>query len=246
MLSMTSDRDTPLTALAIRHVHFEDLGVFESGLAAAGYRVRYHDIGLDQLEELDPLAPDLLVVLGGPIGVYEIAAYPFLEAETRLLAARLAAGLPTLGLCLGAQLIAAALGARVGPMGHKEIGFSPLMLTEAGRAGPLRHLDGVSVLHWHGDGFDIPKGAVNLASTDLCAAQGFAIGPRVLGLQFHPEVDAGAGIERWLIGHAAELSAAGIDPRLLRKQAARHGPALRDAAGAMLGEWLEGLADADA
>jgi GMP synthase (glutamine-hydrolysing) len=228
------------TALAIRHVHFEDLGVFEGVLTKAGYRVRYHDVGVKRLDEVDPLAPDLLVVLGGPIGVYEAKAYPFLEVEMRLLKARLAMRRPTLGLCLGAQLIAAALGARVAPMGHKEIGFSPLTLSEAGRAGPLRHLDGVSVLHWHGDAFDIPDGAQNLASTPLCATQAFALGPEVLGLQFHPEV-AQAGIERWLVGHAAELAQVGIDPPALREDAATAGAALGEAACLMLRDWLEGF-----
>jgi GMP synthase (glutamine-hydrolysing) len=229
------------TALAIRHVHFENLGVFEEGLAEAGYAVRYLDVGVDGLDGLDPLASDLLVVLGGPIGVYETDAYPFVAEELRIVGERLRANRPTLGLCLGAQLMAAALGARVAPMGHKEIGFSPLTLSEAGRAGPLRHLDGVAVLHWHGDAFEIPAGADNLAATTLCPAQAFAAGPNILGLQFHPEVDAAAGIEPWLVGHAAELAGAGIGPSTLREQATAHGPALREAARAMLFEWLEGL-----
>lgn len=229
------------TALAIRHVHFEDLGVFEGALGAAGYRVGYHDVDERGLDRVDPLAPDLLVVLGGPIGVYEVEAYPFVAEELRMVGDRLAAKRPTLGLCLGAQLMAAALGARVAPMDHKEIGFSPLTLSEAGRGSPLRHLDGVPVLHWHGDAFEIPAGADNLAATALCPTQAFAAGPNILGLQFHPEVDATAGIERWLVGHAAELAHGGIDPRSLREQASKHGPALRQAAPRMIAEWLERL-----
>jgi GMP synthase (glutamine-hydrolysing) len=137
--------------------------------------------------------------------------------------------------------MAAALGAKVAPTGRKEIGFSELTLTDAGRLGPLRHLEGIAVLHWHGDAFQIPEGAATLATTALCATQGFSLGPKVLALQFHPEVDACAGIERWLVGHAVELAAAGIDPRTLREEAVRVGPALRDASRRMLGEWLEGL-----
>lgn len=140
-----------------------------------------------------------------------------------------------------AQQIAAALGAKVQPTGIKEIGFSELTLTEAGREGPLRHLEGVSVLHWHGDAFEIPVGAMNLATTPLCATQGFALGRNVLGLQFHPEVDACTGMERWLIGHASELAAAGIDPLILRADAERFGPQLRDAARRMFTEWVQGL-----
>ncbi|RIV85476.1 glutamine amidotransferase [Aurantiacibacter xanthus] len=227
-------------AAVIRHLHFEDLGTLEAVLTASGYRVHYYDIGVSELWTLDPESPDLMVVLGGPVGVYETEAYPFLEEERQLLKRRLALGRPTLGICLGAQMIAQVLGAKVAPMGHKEIGFSPLLLTGAGRAGPLRHLEGVPVLHWHGDAFAIPGGADSLAATALCATQGFAFGRNVLGLQFHPEVNACAGIERWLVGHAAEIAAAGIDPCALRRDAAAHGPALRDAARKMLTEWLEG------
>lgn len=237
-------RGTPATlktAVAIRHVHFEDLGTFEAVLTAAGYRIHYYDLGVHELWTLDPPLADLLVVLGGPVGVYETEAYPFLAEERQILEARLAADRPTLGICLGAQQIAATLGAKVAPTGVKEIGFSELTLTDAGRVGPLRHLEGVSVLHWHGDAFQIPEGAENLATTALRATQGFALGRNVLGLQFHPEVDACAGIERWLVGHATELAGAGIDPRALREDAVRFGPALRDASRRMLTEWLQGV-----
>ncbi|WP_234054181.1 MULTISPECIES: glutamine amidotransferase [unclassified Xanthobacter] len=230
------------TAVAIRHVHFEDLGTFEAVLTTAGYRIHYYDLGVHDLWTLDPPLADLLVVLGGPVGVYETDAYPFLAEERQILEARLEAGRPTLGICLGAQQIAATLGAEVAPSGIKEIGFSELTLTDAGRVGPLRHLEGISVLHWHGDAFQIPEGGENLATTALCATQGFALGRNVLGLQFHPEVDACAGIERWLVGHAAELASAGVDPRALREDAQRFGRALRDAARKMLTEWLQGLA----
>ncbi|GAB3116370.1 glutamine amidotransferase [Novispirillum itersonii] len=228
------------TAVAIRHVGFEDLGTFAPVLAAAGYTVHYYDAGVDDLWTLDPVKTPLLIVLGGPVGVGDTAAYPVLAEEIALLRTRIQAGAPTLGICLGAQLMAAALGARVAPTGRKEIGFSALTLTDAGRYGPLRHLDGVPVLHWHGDMFDIPDGAVRLASTPLCANQAFAAGKNTLGLQFHPEADA-TRLEHWLIGHAAELAAAGIDPRDLREQAGWRGAALRQAGQAMLKEWLEGL-----
>lgn len=127
------------------------------------------------------------------------------------------------------------------PLGYKEIGFAPVGLTDAGRLGPLCHLEGVPLLHWHGDAFEIPQGGDNLATTALCATQGFTLGPNILGLQCHPEVDAGCGIERWLIGHAAELAAAGIGPSLLREQAAAAALTLGQAAPAMLNAWLAGL-----
>lgn len=230
----------PPTAVAIRHIAFEGLGIIEPVLRRAGYTPHFHDAGIDNLGTIDPVGTDLLVVLGGPIGAYEDDRYPFLADELRILERRLAAGRPTLGICLGAQLMARALGARVYPGPGKEIGWSPIALTQAGRVSPLASLDGVAVLHWHGDTFDLPAGAECLASTDLCAHQAFALGRNALGLQFHGEVD-GADIERWLIGHACEIAAAGLDPRALRADSGRHGPGLREAGTRLFAGWLAGL-----
>jgi len=229
------------TALIIRHVHFEDIGTFGPPLERVGYALRYTTVGDPDFLHSDPLEPDLLVILGGPIGVYEDAAYPFLVAERDFIAQRLAAMRPTLGICLGAQLIAAALGARVFPAGVKEIGFATLDLTDAGRAGPLRHLADVPVLHWHGDTYTLPEGATNLASTALVTQQAYSIGGTVLGLQFHPEADTGPGFERWLVGHAAELAGASIDIVALQHAARQHGGRLGQAAAALAEEWLSGL-----
>lgn len=228
------------TALAIRHVAFEDLGNFAKPLERVGYRIEYCDAAENGLSAINPAAADLLVVLGGPVGVYNVDTHPFLADEIAILERRLAAGLPTLGICLGAQLIAHALGSMVYPGPQKEIGWAPVTLTDAGREGPLAHLADVPVLHWHGDTFDLPAGCELLASTELCRHQAFARGPHVLGLQFHPEV-VGHGFERWLIGHACELATAGIDPRSLRADAARHAPRLMGAANALIERWLEGL-----
>jgi GMP synthase (glutamine-hydrolysing) len=226
------------TAVAIRHVHFEHLGTFDTPLAEAGYSIEYHDIGVDPWNQ-DALArADLLIVLGGPIGVYETDAYPFLADEVAVVRRRLDAGAPTLGICLGAQIMAAALGARVAPTGTKEIGFATVDLTEAGQNSPLRHLNGVAVLHWHGDMFEIPEGAQRLASTPICANQAFAIGSTALGLQFHLEVDATIGFERWLIGHALEISSAGLNPADLRRDSRTRAETMTAASKQMLSEWL--------
>ena len=125
------------TALAIRHVAFEDLGTLGEVLARRGVAVAYAEAPLDDLAALDPLAPDLLVVLGGPIGAYEEEAYPVVRDELRLLDKRLAAGRPTLGICLGSQLMARALGARVHPGARKEIGWAPCSCRSTG-AWPAR------------------------------------------------------------------------------------------------------------
>jgi GMP synthase (glutamine-hydrolysing) len=226
------------SALAIRHIHFEDLGLFAGPLKEAGYAIRYVDAGLDDLTSLAPLDDDLLVLLGGPIGAYDESRYPFVTDEIELLQQRLAADRPTLGICLGAQLIARALGAGVRPMGRKEIGWSPLTLSTEGMGGPLRHLTGRSVLHWHGDTFSIPAGCDRLGSTETCRNQAFARGRNVLALQFHAEADL---MESWLIGHACELEMALIDPATLRSDSATCRPLLREAAWNMMHDWLASL-----
>ena len=232
------------SALAVRHVAFEDLGNFERVLADRGYRIAYADAGLDDLGALDPLGPDLLVVLGGPIGAYEEASYPFVLDELRLLEKRLAADLATLGVCLGGQLMARALGARVYPGGRKEIGWAPLVLTDEGRRSCLRHLapEETPVLHWHGDTFDLPRGAVRLASTGAYENQAFAWGRRGLGLQFHAEVTAG-GLERWFVGNAGEIGATpGVSVAQLRRDTARFAPALERQGRHCFEAWLDAVA----
>lgn len=231
---------TGLTVQAIRHVGFEDLGSFARPLLEAGYKINYLDAAGDDLSGLDPLGADLLIVLGGPVGVYDDKAYPVLAQELRLLGARLAADRPTLGICLGAQLIAAALGARVYPGPRPEIGWAPLELTTAGQAGPLSALQDTAVLHWHGDTFDLPEGCERLAFTEACAQQAFSRGAHVLGLQFHAEVTA-QGFEPWLIGHAFELAISEIDPAQLRAQAAHLAGRLEEQGPALLRRWVEGL-----
>lgn len=206
------------TLLAIRHVAFEDLGGFEGPLADAGFSIRYADVGIDRIADFGDA--DLLVVLGGPIGVYEDEFYPWLTDEIAFIAARLKAQKPILGICLGAQLMARALGARVYPGPAKEIGWKPLSLTREGED-LLAPLADQPVLHWHGDTFDLPDGAVLLASTDVCRNQAYALGRYGLAFQFHPEA-RGEGFERWLIGHACEIAATpGVNVTGLRSDTAR-------------------------
>lgn len=226
------------TAVAIRHVRFEGLGAFAPVLEAFGYRTRYLDVGIDSLA--DSQGADLLIVLGGPIGAYEDNIYPFLSEEVEILRDRLAHSKPTLGICLGAQLMARALGARVYPGPAKEIGFAPIKLTADGHASCLAPFAESPVLHWHGDTFDLPEGATLLASTELCTNQAFSYGPNALAVQFHPE-SGGAGFECWLIGHAIELSVARIDVPTLRSMNASLSAALASRAHECLRLWLEQL-----
>lgn len=228
------------TAIALRHIHFEDVGTLDTVIAEQGYELRYLDPTLDTLDSAQVQQADLLIVLGGPVGAYDEQLYPFLEDEMALVRQRLQSNKPILGICLGAQLIARALGDRVYPLGIKEIGFSPLTLTPAGQDSVLAKLGDTPVLHWHGDQFDIPEGGVHLASTAVGAHQAFAVGRNVLGLQFHLEADVHK-LEQWLVGHASELAQAGITPCELRDAAAAVGNRLARAAHAVLGDWLSSL-----
>jgi len=227
--------------IAIRHVPFEDLDSFAAPLAARGYTISYREAPVDDLTGLDLAAADLLVVLGGPIGAYEESLYPFLKRELALIEQRLKAKRPVLGICLGAQLIARAAGARVYP-GKKELGWAPLALTEAGKKSPLRFISPeAKVLHWHGDTFDLPPGATHLAQTAATPHQAFALGDHALGLQFHIEASA-AGLERWYVGHALEIATTpGVSLAGLRADAAIAAPALAPQARAVLEAWLDGI-----
>lgn len=227
------------TAIVIRHLCFEDLGSLARALAEAGLSIRWVEAGIDDLTQVDAAVSALVIVLGGPIGVNDVDQYPWLETELDWLRQRLVAERPTLGICLGAQLMAAALGARVYPGSAPEIGWAPLRLSVAGRQSALAPLDAshTSMFHWHGDTFDLPDGATLLASTDTCLNQAFSWGHHALALQCHPEIDS-ARFEAWLIGHAFELSRRGLNPSILRAEAQDLGPRLREQARQVWRSWL--------
>jgi GMP synthase (glutamine-hydrolysing) len=239
---MTTKKTAPARADVIRHLAFEDLGGFADVLTRCGFEIRYFDAGVDDLSAIDPLGGDLLIVLGGPISSNAVDDYPFLETEIDLLRRRIAADRPTLGICLGAQLIARALGARVyaGPV--KEIGWSPLQLTTAARETPMQHLGiaNLSVLHWHGETFDLPEGAMHLAASDKYPNQAFMLG-RTLAMQFHAEVSA-TGLERWFIGHTGEINqTAGISVRQLRADTAKYAEAMQRQGALFFDNWLQSV-----
>ncbi|MBF0096487.1 MAG: glutamine amidotransferase [Magnetococcales bacterium] len=229
---------------AIRHVLFEDMGFFAEVLHNKGYSLHYLEAGVDDLSALDPTAAELLVVLGGPIGVYEEQDYPFILDELRILEQRMAANLPTLGICLGSQLMAKALGARVYPGPAKELGWAPIQLTPEGRDSSLHHLlqqdtHTIPLLHWHGDTFDLPAAATLLATTPAYP-QAFSVGPRILALQCHMEVDP-RRLETWFIGNTMEINHNHLSVRTLRAETQQHGPALVKQGAAFFAEWLDGF-----
>jgi GMP synthase (glutamine-hydrolysing) len=228
------------SALVLQHLPQEGPGVFVDALARAGWAVAIRDTPLVGVDPAHGLAADLLIVMGGPCGAYETQVYPWLGDTIALLRDRIAQDRPLLGVCLGAQLIATALGCAVFRGPAPEIGWHPVALTDAGRASPLRHLDGVPILHWHSDTFDLPAGAQLLATTPAYHHQAFSRGPRLLALQCHPEHD-GRDFEHWLLGQDRALARHGLTVPRLREAARAHGPAAGRAGAALLGEWLGGL-----
>ena len=198
----------PLRIHWLQHVAFEGLGSIERWATAKG-----HALSVTRLHAADPLPAvagfDWLIVMGGPMGVRDEATFPWLANEKRLLREALAAGKTVLGICLGAQLLAEALGAEVHRNAHREIGWFPVRLQTGAETHPL--LGGwpaeVEVFHWHGDTFIVPPGAVLLARSAACTNQAFALGERVLGLQFHLETTPAAA--RALIENCAGDLAAG-------------------------------------
>lgn len=225
-------------AVAIGHVAFEDAGTLGPVLAARGIHLTYLQAGVDDLSPA--LAADLVAVLGGPIGIYEIERYPFLKDELNVVEGVVKRGIPVVGICLGAQALAAVLAARVYPGPQAELGWDELILTDEGNASPLQVLEGLRVLNWHGDTFDLPSGATRLASTPLTPNQAFAYGPKVLALQFHVELEE-RDMERWLIGHTLELAKNKVDLAEMRAATARHAPATNEASRKLFNAWLDGL-----
>lgn len=173
---------------AIQHVDFEGLGHIGQWIASRGHRLTLTRMDLDEpLPAQD--AYDRLVVMGGPMNIHEDGKFPWLAAERDFIRDAVRAGKTAVGICLGAQLLADALGSPVFSGPHKEIGWFPIRLTEAGQRSPL--LAGVppeaTVFHWHGDTFPIPPNAVHLAASLACESQAFLHDGRILGLQFHLE-----------------------------------------------------------
>lgn len=189
-----------------QHVPFEGLGAIEPWLAARGAQVsatRFFETpaALPRLAEVD-----LLIAMGGPMSVNDEDEFPWLAAEKAFLRDAIDAGKAVLGVCLGAQLIAAAGGAAVYPNREREIGWFPVTTTAAAGAGRRPSLPPEFVpFHWHGETFDLPPGAVLLGGNEACANQAFQLGERVIGLQFHLEMTP-AGLRDIAHHCRAELS----------------------------------------
>jgi GMP synthase (glutamine-hydrolysing) len=229
-----------LTAIVLRHDDTIHLGNLEPVLREHGYEVRHVDVLRGDVRGIDAAAADLVVVLGGDMGLGDAERFPALLDEVDLLARRLAAGRPVFGVCLGAQLMASALGSAVYVGPTNEIGFRTVEPTEAGATSPVRHIAGVPVMQWHSDTFDLPEGTTRLAGSPQYGNEAFGIGNWALAVQFHPEVTDEMH-EQWLAASVPELVAEGIDADELRSERGRYSPAMQAASRAMFSEWLDGL-----
>lgn len=174
-----------MRALFLQHVPFEGPGSIEAWLAS-----RAAALGVTRLFANEPLPPledvDFVIAGGGPMSVNDEADLPWLRAEKQFIREAIERGTPVLGICLGAQLIASSLGARVHANPVREIGWFPVHATPV-PDGCFRFPSQCTVFHWHGETFDLPEGAVRLARSEACANQAFQIGRRAIGLQFHLE-----------------------------------------------------------
>ncbi|HIG69104.1 MAG TPA: type 1 glutamine amidotransferase [Myxococcales bacterium] len=219
--------------LIFQHVAHELLGTLHPLLRNHGFRNHYINFGRDPHAEPSLDGYHGIVVLGGPMNVDQVDAFPHLKTEVRLLKQAIASEMPVLGICLGAQLLAKALGAQVRPNGEKEIGWYDVEPTTAGREDPLfAHFETrEKIFQWHSDTFEIPEGAVHLATSPACSNQAFRFGANAYGFQFHLEVDPPM-IERWLDvpGHREEIAAeqGRICPEQIRRDTEAHGKRLRE------------------
>lgn len=246
----------------LRHVPHEPAGTLETALTEASIPFGYVDLFQHVPEQLDVEGLPGLVVMGGPMNVDETDQYPFLAAEVGWLRRAVAANVPVMGICLGAQLLAKALGAKVYPMGRiaagddgrdqplKEIGWYDIGLTSAATDDPLfgpcfsaapprEPFHRLTVFHWHGDTFDLPPGAVHLAASGACRNQAFRFGPNAWGLQFHIEMTAEM-IEDWLRvpGMCGELAVLDyVDPAEIRARTPEELPKLQSLARGVLGRF---------
>lgn len=226
--------------LVLQHTAPETPGLVGEALAARGHALRIIRLykGEPVPRTLDDAAA--LLVMGGPMGVYETDAHPHLEAEMRLIGEALRAGKPLLGICLGSQLLAHALGAPVRPGGEKEIGWRRVTLTDEAADDPLWR--GVSspfvAYHWHGDVFECPAGAVGLARSEQTAHQAFRYGANAYGLLFHLEVTPGI-IEDMTAAFADELEEEELSGCVIRRQAAHHLPRLQAVGRQVFGRWAD-------
>jgi GMP synthase-like glutamine amidotransferase len=230
--------------LVFQHDPFEDLGFFGEVLEKQGadYRVVRLHHGETPAEEWEHVRA--LIILGGPMNVDEEESFPFLRWEKRIIRAAIDEAVPMLGICLGAQLIAATLGTAVFHGAVKEIGWSPISITPHGQVDSLLGYlpESATVFQWHGDGFDLPAGAIKLASSAHYSTQAFRLGKTIYGLQFHLEVTPRM-IERWIEERSKDLALAPyVLPEKILADTQNYSPTLKYYGERFLSEFVRRVA----
>lgn len=226
--------------MVLQHHDHISLGNFEAVLRDRGYEIVVVDAPTADLDALDPREGDIVIVLGGHEAAYELERFPYLTAERDFVRRRLDAQLPILGVCLGAQLMAGALGGRNYRGEKPDLGYQDIRLTAAGEESPVQHVAGVRMLEWHGDHFELPEReeVTLLATSDAYPNEAFAVGDFGLAVQFHPEVTE-AMHEVWSEDTEGLLRREGIDREEWRELGRTFGPPMQRASAAMLNDWLD-------
>lgn len=210
--------------LVLQHIECEDLGTIGPAMNRRGLGYRYVRLFDGETVPQDIKDFSGLIILGGPMNVYEEDKYPYLKDEDIFIKKAIERGIPALGICLGSQLIAKASNGKVRKGAKKEIGWHELNLTPDGRKeGSFKDFpESLTVFQWHGDTFDIPQGATHIASSALFPNQAYRIGNNVYGLQFHLEVTE-AMIRNWISEYQEELSSLDyVDPDKIIRDTGKH------------------------
>lgn len=228
----------PSPVLVLQHAQSEGLGSIEDALQASGHTSKYLRTFAGDTVPLNSGDSPGLIIMGGPMGVYEHNQYPFLRHEMKLIESFLKAGKPILGVCLGSQLLAAALGAEVKKGPRKEIGWYPIRLGVEAKDDAVCNGQPESFVafHWHGDIFELPHGAVPLASSELTRLQAFRHGDSAYGVLFHMEVTSGQ-IQNMVREFAGEIEQEKLDGGEILAQSARFLPEMRNIGSVIFSRW---------
>lgn len=227
-------------AIVFQHDDDITLGNLEPVLEEHGYDIHIVDVATADVSALDPEDGELVIVLGGEKGAYQVEEYPHLADEMRFIRARVEANKPTFGVCLGAQLMAGAFGARNYKGDKPDLGYQDIQLTEAGLASPLRHIQGVGMLVWHSDHYTLPEEATLLGTSTAYPNEAYSIGDYALAVQFHPEVTDEMH-EAWTLGSRELFETNNVDADEWRELGRIHNPPMEAASRLMFGEWLATL-----